>query len=608
MIEIRKSYNEDSKKEYDLLIDGVLIDKVDVESFGKNPTTRETAYGIRLFDSEASERLTAHSLSELPEIEYLQFKHEFDGLPLVDHIWISQPSRQKNFYISFVYSPNLSEWMRTYSFADYYKEICKAISSVNNSEIEVEMYDHNEGIFHGFSVTFPCSSETPLANELILPSELLRSCHEETEAILRSRIEIRNAKDPNDKRKYQILIGSRPLDTVSVRGRPDDEGKIYFDIFTKDRNASRQMAAYSLEKLLPIEFLRLEYYRDDLKPIADSATIFISEDYIAESIENPRDNESRLKIINLGTYKCSITIEPSLSVWQAEYSFADYAMGIFQAFKNIDDSMKVSLVGEEGKALNREYIEEGSKEYEELAPEDIEKSYIHSLEIQFPYSSLQATIEDELRRFSRVFHPLHKEVIDILTSKVRNRSVIEYFEFPPEVSVACEQYLLYFSQFLKDLGVEATADIRHEAGQVLFAVTPKNRDEALDKIHAALKTYLQFASSPIGDNPDPEDDMTFQRLLANIDHLKGQLRLSYMMVRSQEATIQAQQVTIDSQQRALSGEVLLDSVKNVTPRPKDKDEEEVLNRLLTLGQYKNVGIAEALRRLKLIFKETKNDE
>ena len=47
-----------------------------------------------------------------------------------------------------------------------------------------------------------------------------------------------------------------------------------------------------------------------------------------------------------------------------------------------------------------------------------------------------------------------------------------YFEFPDAVRVPCEQYLLYFAQFLRDLGVEASSELRHEVGMVLFSVTP----------------------------------------------------------------------------------------------------------------------------------------
>lgn len=163
------------------------------------------------------------------------------------------------------------------------------------------------------------------------------------------------------------------------------------------------------------------------------------------------------------------------------------------------------------------------------------------------------TIESEISKYIEAVCELLELTEASLMAKLRQESVVMHFDFPEEVRVPCEQYLLYFVDFLKGLGVEATADIQHEAGQVLFSVTPADKTEALDKIHTALKTYLELASSPISGQSDPEDEIAIQRLIANVDHLKSQLRLSHVMLRAQETTIQAQQITIANQHRMLSG-------------------------------------------------------
>jgi CheY-like chemotaxis protein len=87
------------------------------------------------------------------------------------------------------------------------------------------------------------------------------------------------------------------------------------------------------------------------------------------------------------------------------------------------------------------------------------------------------------------------------------------FDFPESVSTPCKQYLLYFVDFLRDIGIEATANFREEAGQVLFAVTPKDKDEALDNIREALEAYLDLPTRqvviPIA---SPETSIEVQRL------------------------------------------------------------------------------------------------
>jgi hypothetical protein len=74
-------------------------------------------------------------------------------------------------------------------------------------------------------------------------------------------------------------------------------------------------------------------------------------------------------------------------------------------------------------------------------------------------------------------------------------SVVKLFKFPPAIKTACEQYLLYFGQFLKDLGIDAETELKEEASRVLFTVTPTDKSKALDSIREALNCYLQMPSS-----------------------------------------------------------------------------------------------------------------
>ena len=252
-----------------------------------------------------------------------------------------------------------------------------------------------------------------------------------------------------------------------------------------------------------------------------------------------------------------------------------------------------------------EYLEELREVILEAEHSEIGMSDAFPHDFEFINIPLEKNIADEIARFSDILRPLSEEAKRRLDARIRENTVVMHFDFPEEVKVPCEQYLLYFVDFLKGLGVKATADLQHEAGRVLFAVTPSDKTEALDKIHTALRMYLQLAASPINDAHDPEDEIAVQRLLANVDHLKSQLRLSYMMVRAQETTIQAQQTTIENQQHILSGKVLLDSLKTDTPNREDK--EEVIDGILALGKYEDKGVivnfGELYRRIKQLFKK-----
>ncbi len=190
-----------------------------------------------------------------------------------------------------------------------------------------------------------------------------------------------------------------------------------------------------------------------------------------------------------------------------------------------------------------------------------------------------------------------------LKAKLSVKSVLMFFDFPEEVKVPCEQYLLYFAKFLKDLGVEAETALTNEAGQVLFTVTPSDETQALDSIRSALDLYLRLPSSPIADTTN--ESIAAQRLGANILRLRGDLKLAAAELQAKNTTIEAQRLIIDVKDAMLNGEILVGSVKDVTPQR--EDQEQLIDGLVALSTYKNKGVeiylGEVLRKLKKLFKK-----
>ena len=134
-----------------------------------------------------------------------------------------------------------------------------------------------------------------------------------------------------------------------------------------------------------------------------------------------------------------------------------------------------------------------------------------------------------------------------------NNSIVIPFGFPEEIRPACEQYLLYFAQFLKDMGIEATADVRHEANRVLFAVTPSEGKEALELIRQLLDIYLNLPSAAgNGTSMVLAGSIEVQRMAANIQHLNGQLLLGQALLRTQIAELEAKDATIEAKEATIS--------------------------------------------------------
>ena len=234
-------------------------------------------------------------------------------------------------------------------------------------------------------------------------------------------------------------------------------------------------------------------------------------------------------------------------------------------------------------------------------------SPVDGFNVTFPLKDPNTAIGKKVSESARAMSEILEIAKASLIEKVNTGTIVVHFNFPSEVKVACEQYLLYFVQFLEDLGVEATAELQHQAGQVLFSVTPADKDEALDNIRAALDTYLRLAASPVNTASVLSTEIEVQRLSANIQHLQGQLTLAHAVLQAKDAAIQLQQTTIAQQRQMLTGEIVLESMKDVTPKPKDS--EEVLGGLAEITKYEgkgfNLNLPEVFRRLRQMFGDKK---
>lgn len=208
-----------------------------------------------------------------------------------------------------------------------------------------------------------------------------------------------------------------------------------------------------------------------------------------------------------------------------------------------------------------------------------------------------------------IWHPpivkLVSQIERDLAARARPDSLVALFDFPPEVRTPCEQYLLYFVEFLHDVGVEAQADVSHDAGRVLFSVTPQDGAHALDRIREALEAYLELpAASDLGDMASFGADPRVQQLVANIQHLRGQLYLAGAALQLKNATIA--QLSLGrggGSHTALTGDVVQTSLKaiDVPGRLRD-DVEEVIPGLVKLSEFKakgvSINLAELYRRLR----------
>ncbi len=179
-------------------------------------------------------------------------------------------------------------------------------------------------------------------------------------------------------------------------------------------------------------------------------------------------------------------------------------------------------------------------------------------------------------------------------------AVIEAFDFPEHLRGPCTQYLLYFVQFLRDLGIEAKADLKQEAHRVLFSVTPADGKEALQKVRDALAAYLvvpsvRDLSAVVAANPD----IAMLQLQANVMFLQSQVQLATAVVQAKDANIQYLSLMLDQYRHSLPAS----SMRTIGNGQRDEfdDTLPVADGLVVVKDYEANGVTirlpEILRRL-----------
>jgi len=135
-----------------------------------------------------------------------------------------------------------------------------------------------------------------------------------------------------------------------------------------------------------------------------------------------------------------------------------------------------------------------------------------------------------------------EEVLELLPQSQLSELLVTLFEFPEEIKTACKQYLIYFGQFLADIGINANTSIKDEANKVLFTIIPEDGTEALDKIKDALEIYINAPANPnIDSQITASSDIAVLQWSANVSHLRGQVMLAQAAIQMKDATIETLQ-------------------------------------------------------------------
>ncbi len=208
--------------------------------------------------------------------------------------------------------------------------------------------------------------------------------------------------------------------------------------------------------------------------------------------------------------------------------------------------------------------------------------------IKYPFEKNDdTTIGQVFRESIDVFRELINNAEASLIEESNIDKLATFFEFPEEIRAICEQYLIYFSTFLRDLGVEATVEIQENKQRTFFFCTPIDKNEGLKRIKDALDIYLNLpGQSNLPQTPGDFNDVSVVQLVSTIYHFKSQILLLESVVQNKNATIEALSIA-NFQYRQL-----IETNKKNEPKG-----EELFGGLVTVTEYESKGFKIDLPKL-----------
>ncbi len=227
-----------------------------------------------------------------------------------------------------------------------------------------------------------------------------------------------------------------------------------------------------------------------------------------------------------------------------------------------------------------------------------EDSILNGFGVEYFPSNNKSIIDTELSYFLEIIETLVNKTNQELLTSIDSEAVVTYFNFPAEIKTACKQYLLYFTQFIADMGVEVDSEIKEELNHTLFKVVPINKNESLERIREALNIYLNApGDKKFQVQVAEQNDIAVKQWEANIYHLKSQLSLAASIIQAKDSTIEMLQLSNYQYKQLLESQ----------SSKRDSDKEEIIEGIVTIKKYEGKGfsidLAEIFRRLKRIIKK-----
>ncbi len=236
---------------------------------------------------------------------------------------------------------------------------------------------------------------------------------------------------------------------------------------------------------------------------------------------------------------------------------------------------------------------------------DLDEDLVNDVEIYIDVEDQRQSISDLVEAYRSSLRDIIVQAYALLAAAIRRDSLVSFFEFPTAFRTACQQYLVYFVEFLRDLGIEADAEIKEESHRVLFSVTPRSAEEGLERIKDALAAYLRLPEAPdMAGQVARYPDVAVAQLYANVLHLRSQLILANSALQMKDATIESLQLSHFQYRQLLLTQDNTPQLPSdhLSSKKRSVDQESVLGGFVSVKRYESKGFVLDLPRLLRMLK------
>ncbi|MEZ8628543.1 hypothetical protein [Vibrio splendidus] len=357
--------------------------------------------------------------------------------------------------------------------------------------------------------------------------------------------------------KFKIIDSKNDTFSVSYNGVLGKDSRAYLWNFDNDKHR-----VYIYDDTLRRELLNVE-----LKGIFEQCSYIEVDSYIESSLSGHRSIDLEIKIDkNNGLIDAIYEINLDFEEWNEHFSI----LALSSELSSISES-----------TLNY------SLEYYRSDEDFVSNGFGFKVKNVNPSSSISDFIEETSQVVTSLILKAKKNL------KNKGDKVLIELSLESEIRTPCEQYLMYFTQFLQDLGVQATSEITHNEGVTLFSVTPENKEHALSVIANCLAAYLSLPSEFEKHRGSiVQQDVALMQLEANIMHLKSQLMLANSIIEAKDTSIQNLKL---SHEQYLIG----------APSDSDSKKENLIGEVVKVKEYEgkliSIDTPRLLRNLKRII-------